>query len=240
MRLCASDALRGPSFLSPRNRTRHLRNRSRAGMMHEGVYLVLLVVLVSSPAGLSAQDERPSDAHHRDQCRLAGQVLQTSYPRPKHEWALEAIRSCDPEVAVPALVQSWTKAPADTAHLMRLYRAGRRYRDGRLYTTVRTLASDPARPRPIRIAALAGLAAQVEPRIAMDLNLLRPISGLRGRWQSIWFWDNHGYSVVGAVPLPPDARAEVRRIADGIAKAHARDALADSAVRLVRFLDVEF
>jgi len=201
---------------------------------------LLALVLVMIPAASYAQDERASDVHHRNECRLAGQVLQTGNPRPKREWAMEAIRSCDPEIAVPSLVRSWANAPDDTAHLMRLYRAGRRYRDARLYTAVRSVASDPARPRTVRIAALANLAAQVDPRIAMDLNLLRPITGLRGRWQSIWFWDNHGSSVDGAVPLPAGARADVRRIADAIAKAPARDELADSAARLVRFIDVEF
>lgn len=203
------------------------------------VCLLLTVVLVSFPAASYAQDERASGAHHRNECRLAGQVLQTGHPRTKREWALEAIRSCEPEVAVPALVRSWMNAPDDTEHLMRLYRAGRRYRDGRLYMAVRSLASDPGRPQKVRIAALGNLAAQVDRRIAMDLNLLRPISGLRGRWQWVWFWDNHGHSVQGAVPLPSDARADVRRVAESLANSPVKDALADSALRLIRFLDAE-
>jgi hypothetical protein len=200
---------------------------------------IFALVLASLPAASYAQDERASDVRHRNDCRLAGQVLQTGNPRTKREWALEAIRSCDPEVAVPALVQSWMNAPDDTAHLMRLYRAGRRYRDGRLYAAARSLASDPDRPQMLRIAALANLAAQVEPKIAMDLNLLRPISGLRGRWQSIWFWDSHGHSAQGAVPLPSSARVDVTRMAESLADGRVRDALGDSALRLVRLLDSE-
>ena len=199
-----------------------------------------LLVLTQAPLGIAHPQTRGREnGYLRDDCRLAAHVLQTGTPHTRHFWALEAIRSCDPDLAVPALVHSWNTASGDSVRLMALFRSGRRFRDGRLYRAARSVAIAPERPQVVRIAALATLAAQVDPRIAMDLGLLQPIRGLKGRWQSVWFGDNHGYAIPGEVPLPVDVRADVKRIAEGIASTTPRDALADTASRLLRFLHVE-
>ena len=173
-------------------------------------FLVAGLFLVAAVVPSAAQEnEHASQVRHRNECRLAAQVLVAGSPNPKRSWARAKIGSCAPEFAVPALATWWQERSSDVDDLGELHEASRRVRDRRIYESAKAAVEDESRPPLARIAALGVLAAYVEEEITLVLQFLEPVPALRGRWTSVWTRDNHAYQVDGDQPLPSTAAQSI-------------------------------
>ncbi len=182
-------------------------------MIKRILFSALLLVAAAVPA--TAQAERAAEVHKRNNCRLAAQVLASGHPHPRATWARAAIVDCEEEG--PAyFARRWDSTPADTATLRELIAGSTRIRDARVYTSLRRIATDPARPSAVRVAAMIALAQYVDAGISIDLSQLRvpegPITRIRFRGGSAV----DVVQVPGAQPLG-SVRNDVRSLLAAIA-----------------------
>lgn len=136
---------------------------------------VLVAAAGSSCAPLAAQAVESGNAHLRNDCRLATQVLQTGRPAPRREWALEAIRRCD-QSGPAALAEFWRReAPAEVAELDLLFNATRSFNDRRVVDAVAEVARRRTAPETTRVYAIALLFSYAVPgRYIKVADLLHP------------------------------------------------------------------
>jgi hypothetical protein len=177
-------------------------NRQSGRWAASGVLLVL--VAVAFP--LRAQNsEVPDSVRHRNNCRLAGQVLHTGHSHPKYEWARDYVILCQEEG--PAMLASeWEAIPADTAQVNRLQRESARFRDVRLYRELRETALDRSRPDLVRVGAMLALAKYVDPHSASWFSDLRPPPGEIRRIPLVVSHSTAGVWDYGSEPLGPVAQ----------------------------------
>lgn len=124
-------------------------------------------------AHLGAQSNQ--DAHLRNDCRLAAQVLRTGNPAPHRVWAMETIARCG-DLGGPAVVATvWTEPPNDTGLLERLYSASYMLRDRRITEAAAGAARNGALPQIVRLNAIRVLAAHAEPRYMLSVADLTPV-----------------------------------------------------------------
>lgn len=170
-------------------------------------------LLTAVPAGAQESDQA-AEVQHRNDCRLAAQVLATGHPHPRHEWAVREITSCADEG--PAYyAASWAAPASDTAGLRDLIVRSTRWRDARTYAALREAATDRARSDAVRVAAMISLARYVDPTIWIDLTDLRVPERLdRIRVRGATWYDV--VQMPGAQPLGT-VTAEVLALLNGIA-----------------------
>jgi hypothetical protein len=135
--------------------------------------LVLAAMVMAVPVRpLEAQTER-QDPHVRNDCRLAGQVVETGHPAPHYQWALEFVRHCE-VTGPPVLVALWSRPPSDADHLNQLFLSSYRLRDSRVTAAAVEAAGDPGLPRIVRLAAIRVLAGHAVPEFLLsNADLLR-------------------------------------------------------------------
>ena len=172
--------------------------------------VVLASVCACAPAAVTAQAS-PDSVRHRNNCRLAEQILSTGHPAPREEWALGIAWSC-PQIA-PTLARSLAavRASADTAYLNALTAPFVRIRDGSAFSAAMNLAQDRSASVPARIAAIRTLMFAVRPgwfvRFAWLMNPSTTHCFLPPSPHSELF---------NGVPLPDDYVAQVRYLASRI------------------------
>ena len=133
-----------------------------------------LLVVSSLPLTAQGQDTALA-ARHRNECRLASQVLTTGHPDTHRDWALNFIGSCKSD-GPAALAIQWTTAAARGAELEGLVRSSARLRDARLYRQLRETAQDISTPPAVRVGAMLVLSRYSDPNNAIWLTDLRPPS----------------------------------------------------------------
>jgi hypothetical protein len=167
-----------------------------------------------APAAAQSSDEPPG-VRKRNNCRLAGQVLEAGHPHPRYEWARRVIVNCEDEG--PSYFSTrWAAAPDDTTALRQMIAGSTRIRDARLYSRLRQVAADRSRPDAARVAAMIALANYVDPAISIDLSELRPPQGHITRVRYRGGTSLHAVQVPGTQPLGL-VTAEVLALLNGIA-----------------------
>lgn len=137
------------------------------------------LIVVSGSSVLSgrtvvAQENSPASHHHRNNCRLAAQVLVTGHPAPHYAWATEAISRCREEGG-PALAAVWARPPGDSAALELVYFASYRLRDARITEAAISVAKDRGSPQLVRLNAIRVLTSHAEPGFLLySLGMLTP------------------------------------------------------------------
>jgi hypothetical protein len=144
--------------------------------------------------------DRRAEARHRNQCRLAGQVLTTGHPEPKREWARRYVTSCREE-APAFFAAEWARVEGDTARLGDLVFDSGRIRDERLYQALRNVVADRSRPELARIGAMLVLARYVDPYNAVWFSDLQPPVGEVRYIPLVLSSSTHGNQLNGARPL---------------------------------------
>ncbi|HEX8670239.1 MAG TPA: hypothetical protein VF710_00040 [Longimicrobium sp.] len=121
-------------------------------------------IIAAAPEGAHAQSgaANPIAIKHRNDCRLAAQVLTRGEPHTKRAWARDYISSC-PEEGPPAIAREWRAVPADSAAVLQLMRASTAIRDVRIYERVREVVEDRSRADVIRVGAMHVLDSYVNP-----------------------------------------------------------------------------
>jgi hypothetical protein len=121
---------------------------------------------------LSGQPES-QDPHLRNDCRFAGQILQTGQPSPHYDWALGAIRLCS-ETGGEVLASLWSRPPTDSATLNKLFLASYTVRDARITNAAITAVLNESLPQLVRLNAMRVLVGHAVPRFRVSLADLSP------------------------------------------------------------------
>jgi hypothetical protein len=132
--------------------------------------IALFAILTGSPSAAQTGDTVSAAARHRNQCRLAKQVLMQGHPANRREWASHYIMMC-PEEAPEPLSRRWqTTTEIDLQDLVDF---SFRIPDRRIYDAAFAVASSSSRPAHVRVAAMSLLARYADPRKEIPLDELR-------------------------------------------------------------------
>src|ERR1041384_5383461 len=98
-------------------------------------YAYLLSAIVALTPQLSAAQASPDSVGHRNECRLAEQVLTTGSPAPHREWAEGYIPSCGYDLwgRTAAIAVRRNKGSSDLALLSKQWRRLDFLRDGAVF-----------------------------------------------------------------------------------------------------------
>lgn len=192
------------------------------------IVLVACALGVVSASTLSAQHPDSKwtgyrDVHHRNDCRLAHQVLTHGQPAEKRDWALRVIPTCGPlgGEAIADLLREYADATVRTEEYDRIVLLGARLTDHSIYEAAMALAADPDANELARVQAVRAVYYQLSPGSFDDYESLVTPGVLP-------FATGTYHSSVGE-PLPADAFFRAR---DAMA-AIARDAALAERLRTV-------
>jgi hypothetical protein len=180
--------------------------------------LTLVSALVAGPLWAQDGQEQAGAMKRRNDCRLAGQIVQTGQPHTRKEWAETFITVC-PAEGPPIFAERWTTVPADTGAVGTLLHQSARLRDARIYAQLLRTVQDRTRPSVVRVGAMLVLARYVDPYHAPWFNDVapprEPIRHIRLPLGSAL----HPGVILGESPLPESLHAQVLGTLDAIAEA---------------------
>jgi hypothetical protein len=154
---------------------------------------------------------QPDSVQHRNNCRLARQVIASGHPSPREEWALGVVWNCADAGPTLAAALSAARASTDTAYLNALTAPFIQLRDGTVFSAALSIAGDRAASVPARVAAVRTLMYAVRPGGYVDPAAL-PAADTR---YCFGIPTPHSRIVNGA-SLPADYVAQVRALAHRI------------------------
>lgn len=170
----------------------------------------------------------PGEVRHRNDCRLATQVLTLGRPADRYDWALTTIGTCADAGATVAHV--WESPPTGEGELQRLYESTARIKDGRVFTAVFDVAEDRSQASLIRLAALGAVVTLVQPRTVLVLSDRRPLANMAPvEWDNVWSAVDHTVQLNGETPLPADAMEQAKGLVDRLEHSSGDTLVRDSA-----------
>jgi hypothetical protein len=173
---------------------------------------LLAMFTMAAPATLMAQPAQ--DAHLRNDCRLAAQILRTGHPAPHTEWAYRAITKCvDSGPAV--LIEKWRGTlPGDSMEMRLLAGTSRYFPQQAVFDAVAAAALNANNTTYQRFRAMRLLASFAMPGIYLsEQDLLNPPA--RGGIRTFTFSGDQATSQVGELGgVKPEVRALMQRIQD--------------------------
>jgi hypothetical protein len=172
--------------------------------------LALAACAAAIPAEVRAQERgaNPVAMKHRNDCRLAAQVLITGEPRTRREWARDYIANCENE-GPPAIVQEWRTVPGDTASVLTVMRASTMIHDARIYEQVRAVALDRSRPDVVRVGAMHVLDNYVDPHHVGWFSAIPAVGAADGQVLPAGGVVTHAPYTNGPMPLTGSVKAPV-------------------------------
>jgi hypothetical protein len=125
---------------------------------------VASVQLIASNA-LPSIAQQDSIAQHRNDCRLAAQIITTGHPDPHRPWAFAEIGRCgsDGGVAIAEALRRLRDLSVTSHDSERLLNAARSFQDRTVYETALALADDQGATVFARVSALRVLLSLVDP-----------------------------------------------------------------------------
>lgn len=120
--------------------------------------LVLIGITLLGAGSLHSQTARDS-AKHRNECRLARQVIETGHPAPHLRWSLGYIASCGAGAQASAVAHALRRlrTEADTAVLRPYWRVTQFLTDRTLFEVAEEIATDRTASVAARTFAILGL-----------------------------------------------------------------------------------
>lgn len=176
--------------------------------------LLTAAALVSQAGAAMAQGrsgkEDYADEHHRNDCRLAHQVLTDGHPADRHEWALETAPSCGALGGAALAAVLLAHHGDDTAgdELEVLVGASVRLRDAALFAAGLQLAGDAAAGGAARVAGWQVVHAQLTGTYPASAEGVEDAGQASSTLISA--------PAVRGVPLPADHGAVAREVADRV------------------------
>lgn len=200
----------------------------------------VVVVGLSLALPVAGQEERanPVQVKHRNNCRLAAQILLEGQPAVKRDWALAYIGSCPQQQQVA--VEMWKAPPGERSELDRLFELSRKFKDERIFRRAVELAEDPAVDREVRVTALGVLGSYLDPNLVMrlsDLERRRELAGIR--WANIFGVGGDLEAQETGRPLPTDADERIRSLVRNLAREAEDDLVRAQAWHLATRLGIE-
>lgn len=167
---------------------------------------MLTAVLLSLVACSASAQANPGEVKHRNDCRLAEQVLTHGQPANKRDWALGLIGTCDEAPAVlPGL---WSQQPTADSEIEALYHASIRSGDEATFAAALAAAQDPSAISRLRLAGLATVVTRVRSDLFLSYDHLRTVSGVPPlEWDNMWSVVDHPMGP--ETPPPSGADAQV-------------------------------
>lgn len=134
------------------------------------------LALWASTSAVGQNSEQSAEVRHRNDCRLAAQVLQTGHPANRAGWAVEMIGTCAKE-GPAVLVQLWSQPALDSTTAGQLLNAGSRIRDERIARAALEVARNASHRETVRVMAIALLIFYADPYSRLSIPGLVPPPG---------------------------------------------------------------
>jgi hypothetical protein len=167
------------------------------------------------PLSVSAQSTLDA-ARHRDECRLAVQIVTTGQPEAKPMWAFSKIRLCGAAAGQTiAGTLARLRHATDTARMDRYFALTREVYDGALFAAAFAIAGDRSASVPARIFALRSLIWSGNPGRLLSYTDLA--GDVRGTTHCAGGFTTHVRLSAGT-PLPKGYDEQVRILAASIAQ----------------------
>jgi hypothetical protein len=190
-------------------------------MKINALVLAIIVSLVSFSQA-DAQTARPDSVKHRNDCRLAGQVLDSGHPANRLEWAAYYVRRCGPGMwahhSVAAVKRYRNSRNSDALALV--WENLGWLHDQDVFDAAGEIARDRTSSREARLWAILTLAKYVDPRSTYTLaTLTAPPSAPGDRptcVEGTTLTDHEVYE--RGRPFVSDYRQRVRDLADALAQ----------------------
>lgn len=197
--------------------------------------VLALLLLSGGMAPTSAQQPASGQpgVQHRNNCRLAAQVVSTGHPHTKRDWARNYLVTCEAEVP-PLVVDLWRSVPADTAEVRWLNAISRSVRDRRIYDRVREVALDPSRPDVVRVGAMVVLTKYADPDSDFSIAVLEPPAEPVRRIRPIWVGTTFSSQLRGPEPMDECLLEPVHALFEQIAQAESSGPVWYAAASLAR------
>jgi hypothetical protein len=185
-----------------------------------------LAALYGTPLDAQATS-RPDTVQHRNNCRLAVQVLTTGHPANKRYWALAYASTCGPvggSALAHALEQNRSSATPES--LEEVVMVSSEFHDATIFRTALDIARDQSSTRVARIQALRVLYYQ------LGRGRVDPYESFLVAERGEIYPIRHDYPCGVGEPLPTDAAQQALRTAEAIEQ-HEGDADLRAAARKV-------
>jgi hypothetical protein len=189
--------------------------RDRGTEMNITLMRIISLVALLFPAALHAQAQ-PDTVKHRNDCRLAAQVLTSGQPAVKRAWAATQARTCPAVADQLANGLRDSRASTDTVRLSALTAPADWLRDGRLFSAAYGVVGDRTATVQARVFATRVLMWAFAPGDEIGYGHLVDVNG-DGRWScggtgASW----HG-QITRGTPLPSDWVSQANALGRAIA-----------------------
>lgn len=179
-------------------------------------YTIWLLVLIFAVVPETHAQANPDSVKHRNDCRLAQQVIETGHPAPHTSWALGYIGYCDFDTwgrTMAAGVRR-LRTSSDTAELVAVWAPTQWLRDRALYEAALEIAGDRAASVPARVFAFRALLLLNEPRLSIRYEDMVSTAGSRtgARGGCSFSWRRGGMPYTGTA-LPADFKDRITAVA---------------------------
>lgn len=143
--------------------------------------MVVLFSIVLTSVGYA--QENPDLVKHRNECRLAEQIMTTGHPEPHRQWARGYIAFCGGEswgrAAAAAVLRS--RMSPDRSSLQAEWARVHLLRDSTLFAAALNVAGDVTASVPARVLAIRYLLGLIEPNRVITYQLMVEELDARGR-----------------------------------------------------------
>ena len=198
--------------------------------------MVLVASIAANPCTVAGQAS-PDTIHHRNDCRLAAQVLRTGEPSTKLRWSVQVAPSCARIGAATAAALLRLRSSSDTAVLGGLVAISPRVRDDSLFGAALNVSADPSATPEARVAALTTLFFQVTGHSAVSYQSI--VRGFPSdELCPVGFYSNP-YAVNVSTPLRASAAADAMATAKSVESSDAPPVVRGSASCVTRALAIE-
>ena len=171
------------------------------------------LIAIGTSAGAQAN---PGSIQHRNDCRLAAQVVSTGQPASKTEFGFFMIGNCGNE-GIQAFAGGIVnmKSSVDTVFLAYLSQQARYYRDGGIFAAALSVAGDPTASEPARVYALLTMQGIIRTRSANTYAEATSDIDVNGSPKCTRLTIDYSHQPVrpGVTPLPADYEEQARALA---------------------------
>ena len=183
--------------------------------------LFALAGIAVSVGNASAQADADS-VKHRNDCRLAEQVIATGNPRPHRAWAGTVIRTCGAEAFTRATTSGLQRlrTSSDTTALRDVWGRALLYVNSqRAFDLGLEIAADRSASTEARVFAIMGVLRMLRPNEGIDIPTLTRTDRTGSHYRYSWCSDGQTagvrQKVVGS-PVDANARSRVREVGRSI------------------------